>query len=151
APLPRPGCRHRRPASSLKTPRRAAVGPGRGRGPGEADCLLRYAGRMPGHEVPYFEHPEKLEFPTEVWAARELRRANVLRLAIVLVEGLQGPVLPGPGGGAGAAPGRAPRLRGPRTLRPPRKSASSPGCGPCAAGAVPSSASSTPPPGWAAG
>jgi hypothetical protein len=33
------------------------------------------------NEVPYFDHPEKLEYPTETWAAQELRKANVLRLA----------------------------------------------------------------------
>src|SRR5262249_9072373 len=106
---------HRRPASSLKTPRRAAVGPGRGRGPGEADCLLRYAGRMPGHEVPYFEHPEKLEFPTEVWAARELRKANVLRLAIVLVEACRGLSFRA----RGVAP--APRPAGPHDFGAPER------------------------------
>jgi hypothetical protein len=43
--------------------------------------LLHYAGWMAEHEVPYFDHPEKLEFPTETWAAQEFRKANVLRLA----------------------------------------------------------------------
>ena len=43
--------------------------------------LLRYARWMVEHEVPYFDHPEKLEFPTETWAAQEFRKANVLRLA----------------------------------------------------------------------
>jgi hypothetical protein len=43
--------------------------------------LLHYAGWMLDHEEPYFDHPEKLEFPTETWAAQELRKANVLRLA----------------------------------------------------------------------
>jgi hypothetical protein len=33
------------------------------------------------NEEPYFDHPEKLEFPTETWAAQELRKANALRLA----------------------------------------------------------------------
>ena len=33
------------------------------------------------NERPYFDHPEQLEFPTETWAAQELRKANVLRLA----------------------------------------------------------------------
>jgi hypothetical protein len=36
---------------------------------------------MLGNEVPYFDRPEQLEFPTETWAAQELRKANVLRLA----------------------------------------------------------------------
>jgi hypothetical protein len=43
--------------------------------------LLTYASWMLHNEVPYFDHPEKLEFPTEAWAAAELRKANVLRLA----------------------------------------------------------------------
>jgi hypothetical protein len=43
--------------------------------------LLRYAEWMLQHEEPYFAHPEKLEYPTETWAAQELRKANVLRLA----------------------------------------------------------------------
>ena len=43
--------------------------------------LLRYAEWMEQHERPYFDQPDKLEFPTETWAAQELRKANVLRLA----------------------------------------------------------------------
>src|SRR5207244_5089741 len=48
--------------------------------------LLRYAEWMLQHEVPYFDHPEKLEYPTETWAAQELRKANVLRLAAGCAE-----------------------------------------------------------------
>jgi hypothetical protein len=56
---------------------------------GELDCmyayaqasLLRYAAWMVEHERPYFDQSEKLEFPTETWAAQELRKANVVRLA----------------------------------------------------------------------
>jgi hypothetical protein len=43
--------------------------------------LLHYAGWMVENEVPYFDRPEKLEFPTETWAAQELRKANAMRLA----------------------------------------------------------------------
>lgn len=43
--------------------------------------LVHYARWMLDHESPYFDHPEKLEYPTETWAAQELRKANVLRLA----------------------------------------------------------------------
>jgi hypothetical protein len=43
--------------------------------------LLRYAGWMAENEEPYFDRPEKLEFPTETWAAQEFRKANVMRLA----------------------------------------------------------------------
>lgn len=44
-------------------------------------ALLHYARWMVEHEQAYFDHPEKLEYPTETWAAQELRKANVLRLA----------------------------------------------------------------------
>jgi hypothetical protein len=44
-------------------------------------ALSHYARWMFDNEVPYFDHPEKLEYPTDVWAAQELRKANVLRLA----------------------------------------------------------------------
>src|SRR5262249_39984912 len=43
--------------------------------------LLHYARWMADNEIPYFDQAEKLEFPTEAWAAQELRKANVLRLA----------------------------------------------------------------------
>ncbi len=43
--------------------------------------LLHYARWMADHERPYFDRPEELEFPTAAWAAQELRKANVLRLA----------------------------------------------------------------------
>lgn len=33
------------------------------------------------NEEPYFDHPDKLEYPTETWAVQEFRKANVLRLA----------------------------------------------------------------------
>jgi hypothetical protein len=43
--------------------------------------LLQYADWMLNHEVPYFDRPDQLEYPTETWAAQELRKANVFRLA----------------------------------------------------------------------
>jgi hypothetical protein len=43
--------------------------------------LLRYAAWMAEHERPYFDQVEKLEYPTETWAAQEFRKANVMRLA----------------------------------------------------------------------
>src|SRR5262249_23218115 len=43
--------------------------------------LLHYAEWMLDNESPYFDHPERLEFPTETWAAQDIRKANVLRLA----------------------------------------------------------------------
>lgn len=44
-------------------------------------ALLHYAAWMADNERPYFDRPEQLEFPTETWAAQELRKANVMRLA----------------------------------------------------------------------
>jgi hypothetical protein len=43
--------------------------------------LLRYGEWMVEHEKPYFDQVEKMEYPTETWAAQEVRKANVLRLA----------------------------------------------------------------------
>ncbi len=43
--------------------------------------LLHYARWMEVNERPYLDRPEALEFPTEAWAAQELRKANVLLLA----------------------------------------------------------------------
>jgi hypothetical protein len=45
--------------------------------------LLHCARWMLANETPYFDRPEQLEYPTETWAAQELRKANVLRLAAV--------------------------------------------------------------------
>jgi hypothetical protein len=44
-------------------------------------AFLHYAAWMADHERPYLDHPERLEFVTETWAAQEFRKANVLRLA----------------------------------------------------------------------
>jgi hypothetical protein len=43
--------------------------------------LCTYARWMLEHEQPYFDRPEKMEYPTETWAAQELRKASVLRAA----------------------------------------------------------------------
>ncbi len=40
--------------------------------------LLAYARWMLEHEYPYLDRPEILEFPTETWAAQDLRKAEVL-------------------------------------------------------------------------
>ncbi|MDA0588820.1 MAG: hypothetical protein O2820_02620 [Planctomycetota bacterium] len=56
---------------------------------GEFDAEYEYAAASLAHfgkwmltnERPFFDTPDKLEFPTETWAAQELRKANVLRLA----------------------------------------------------------------------
>ncbi|WP_026840893.1 RIFT barrel domain-containing protein [Citrifermentans bremense] len=42
------------------------------------DALLAYARWMTGHEYPYLEKKELLEYPNETWAAQDLRKAVVL-------------------------------------------------------------------------
>ena len=36
---------------------------------------------MAANEYPYLDKPEKLEFPTETWAAQDIRKSDVLYLA----------------------------------------------------------------------
>jgi hypothetical protein len=43
--------------------------------------LLRYAHWMASHEYPYLDKPEILEYPTETWAAQDIRKSVVLDLA----------------------------------------------------------------------
>ncbi|MGH9387896.1 MAG: hypothetical protein ACRD2N_26865 [Vicinamibacterales bacterium] len=43
--------------------------------------LLHYARWMAQHERPYLDHPERLEFPNETWAAQDMRKADVLMWA----------------------------------------------------------------------
>ena len=43
--------------------------------------LLHYADWMAIHEYPYLQKPEKLEFPTETWAAQEIRKSDAFYLA----------------------------------------------------------------------
>jgi hypothetical protein len=50
-------------------------------------ALVRYADWMAGHERPYLDHPEELEYPTETWAAQELRKADVFLWAACAAEG----------------------------------------------------------------
>jgi len=45
------------------------------------DVLLNYARWMSKHERPYLERPEALEFPTETWAAQDIRKAAVFEFA----------------------------------------------------------------------
>jgi len=51
--------------------------------------VLHYARWMAQHERPYLDHPEELEYPTETWAAQELRKGNVLLGAARLAEGTE--------------------------------------------------------------
>ena len=56
---------------------------------GEYDCeydyarasLVHYAGWMAEHEYPYLEKPEVLEYPTETWAAQDVRKSEVFAFA----------------------------------------------------------------------
>ena len=45
------------------------------------EVLLRYARWMAAHEYPYLQRPERLQFPTETWAAQDLRKSEVFRYA----------------------------------------------------------------------
>jgi hypothetical protein len=45
------------------------------------DTLLHYADWMASHEYPYLDKPEKLEFPTETWAAQDTRKSDVFHYA----------------------------------------------------------------------
>jgi hypothetical protein len=49
--------------------------------------LLHYARWMAQHEHPYLEKPEKLEFPTETWAAQDIRKSDVFGFAALHAEG----------------------------------------------------------------
>jgi hypothetical protein len=47
-----------------------------------ARAVLQHFGRwMAAHEQRTLNHPERLKYPTEAWAAQDLRKANVLRAA----------------------------------------------------------------------
>jgi hypothetical protein len=43
--------------------------------------LLHYAGWMAAHEYPYLDKPEILEYPTETWAAQDMRKCEVFHYA----------------------------------------------------------------------
>jgi hypothetical protein len=45
------------------------------------DVLLHFARWMAEHERPYLERPERLEFPTETWAAQDIRKSEVFDYA----------------------------------------------------------------------
>lgn len=45
------------------------------------ESLLHYARWMAVHERPYLSTPERLEFPTETWAAADIRKCEVLLVA----------------------------------------------------------------------
>jgi hypothetical protein len=43
--------------------------------------LLHYARWMADHEAPYLDRPERLEFPTETWAAQDIRKSDIFYFA----------------------------------------------------------------------
>jgi hypothetical protein len=51
------------------------------------ETLLRYARWMAAHERPYLEHREQLEFPTETWAAQDMRKSDIFKLASMHTAG----------------------------------------------------------------
>ena len=51
--------------------------------------LVRYAEWMATHERPYLDAPEHLEFPTETWAAQDLRKAAVFEFAARFSRGVE--------------------------------------------------------------
>jgi hypothetical protein len=53
-------------------------------------CLLNYAHWMAANDLFALDHPEQLEFPTETWAAHELRKGNVLYAAAQIWTTTQG-------------------------------------------------------------
>jgi hypothetical protein len=51
--------------------------------------LLHYARWMREHEYPYLEKPEKLEHPTETWAAQDVRKSDVFYYAAIHAAGME--------------------------------------------------------------
>jgi hypothetical protein len=45
------------------------------------DALLHYARWMAAHEYPYLDKPDILEYPTETWAAQDIRKGEVFTFA----------------------------------------------------------------------
>ncbi len=64
---------------------------------GELDCayayarasLVHYARWMALHERPYLDNPDALEYPTETWAAQDMRKSDVLKFAARHAETLE--------------------------------------------------------------
>ncbi len=53
------------------------------------ESLLRYARWMAGHEYPYLEKPEILEFPNDTWSALEIRKSEVFLYAARHAKGAE--------------------------------------------------------------
>ncbi|HEY3884661.1 MAG TPA: hypothetical protein VGL62_05600, partial [Vicinamibacterales bacterium] len=52
-------------------------------------ALLHYARWMAENEYPYLDRPERLVFPTETWAAHEVRKSDVFYHAALHAEGAE--------------------------------------------------------------
>jgi len=50
------------------------------------DALVHYARWMADHEYPYLDKPEILEYPTETWAAQDIRKSEVFTLAALFSD-----------------------------------------------------------------
>lgn len=48
--------------------------------------LLHYVRWMAEHEYPYLEKPEILEYPTETWAAQDMRKCEIFNLASLYTQ-----------------------------------------------------------------
>jgi hypothetical protein len=53
------------------------------------ESLLRYARWMADHEYPYLDKPEILEYPTETWAAQDMRKSDVFKFAAKHTSGAE--------------------------------------------------------------
>lgn len=51
--------------------------------------LLHFARYMANHETPILDHPEKLQYPTETWAAQDMRKMEVFQFAAKHSEGAE--------------------------------------------------------------
>jgi hypothetical protein len=49
--------------------------------------LLHYTRWMAEHEYPYLDRPEKLEYPTETWAAQDMRKSDAFEYAARHADG----------------------------------------------------------------
>jgi hypothetical protein len=50
------------------------------------NALVHYARWMADHEYPYLDKPEILEYPTETWAAQDIRKGEVFTFAAQFVD-----------------------------------------------------------------
>ena len=58
------------------------------------ETLLHFARWMAEHEHPYLEKPEVLEFPTETWAAQDMRKSEVFKYAALHAAGARARAVP---------------------------------------------------------